>query len=792
MKLPKSLIAFQLGCLLFPSLIMAQKTASLKGTVVDAKGEAVPGITIIRKDKELGTITDGTGAFYITEVLPGVSTWVVSGVGYEPQEKELHLKAGKAFVWDVTLKESVTEMDEVTVMSQSYAERKQLGGIAVKVIDTRQLQNLTADINQVIRMTPGVVIRESGGVGSGFSLSLNGLSGDQVRYFIDGVPMENFGSALTLNNYPVNLIKRIDVYKGVVPIHLGADALGGAINIITGYQRENFLDATYSFGSFNTHRASVNTQYTDQEAGYYVKFSSFFNHSDNNYWMDEVPLTDELGNIVNDRFRTRRFHDGYTSGMLAGTFGIFDKKIADEWKVTLTYAGNRNNYQHPDFNIKRIFGKFHTENETVLASTSYQKRIGGLSIRAYAAYGNIEESSVDTSTFRYNWAGEAINRFDSDPSDPKGEIRDRRSLFILNDHTFRSQLHLKYVFHPRHSVHVSLSQNHLKRSGEDLVDSLNRSFISSNFINKTLSGLSYQYDSEDERIQWTVFGKGYGYNGKIITQDLDNADQETNTSLNTIGYGTALAYRFAEGAYGVKASFERAYRIPEPGEILGSGLYVLPNPDLQPEKSYNVNLGAWLRKSISTIEINSEINLFLRKADDFIRFPSAGAPFGSFENLDNVRSQGVEGSVSVTKKDHWLFNVNATYQHITDRTPFDEGLENVNYKSRLPNIPYLFGNARLGLSPFDLPERRNVTFYLSTNYVHEFFLLWENNGDPDQKNSIPEQLTLDFSAEMSWKDGRYNVSATSSNLTDAQVFDNFLIQKPGRAFYLKLRYFLNY
>ena len=58
-----------------------------------------------------------------------------------------------------------------------------------------------------------------------------------------------------LNNIPVNFAERIEVYKGVVPVGFGTDALGGVINIVTNKQKRNwFLDASYSYGSFNAHK----------------------------------------------------------------------------------------------------------------------------------------------------------------------------------------------------------------------------------------------------------------------------------------------------------------------------------------------------------------------------------------------------------------------------------------------------------------------------------------------------------------------------------------------------------
>lgn len=721
---------------------------------------------------------------YSLEKLPnGTYTVNVSRIGLKSQRKTVKVHQGKTTSVNFKLKEQISEIKEVEITAKSQAEELRESGYAVDVIETKEQKNLNSDINQVLKNTSGIHIRESGGLGSEFSLSLNGLSGNQIRYFIDGIPMENFGSALTLNNYPVNLIEKVEIYKGVVPITLGADALGGAVNITTDYRKKSFLDAAYTFGSFNTHRASVNGQFANKEKGYFVRLSSFYNHSDNNYRVDSVPLFDlELGNNLGT-ISTKRFHSEYTSGMANVEAGIVDKKAADLWSIGITHAFNRRNYQHPDNTIDRVLGEFHSTNNTLIASTTYKKSFKKLTLKAYAAAGKIIESVVDTSTKKYNWAGEYVVR---SPKDPRGELNQRRTLMRLSDQIFRSNLSADYSINKIHSLSLNLSQNYLERSGEDEVDELNQSFASPNFINKNILGIAYNYESKNEKLSFTVFGKQYWYQGKIITQD--NVDQETITSpsFNNSGYGAVLSKQLFKG-FLTKLSFEQTYRIPEAYEILGDGIYVLPNPDLQAEKSYNANFGLRYSNQFKKVDFGSEANLFLRSAADFIRYNPLG-PFGSYENLNNVSTSGIEASFQLTYNNFINFSTNVTYQNLRDQTEFDEGLPNTNYKSRVPNIPYFFGNARLGVKPFK--KKKDLTIYWSTRYVHEFFLTWENLGDPSTKNIIPSQLTHNLELEYALKEGKYNVSASINNLTDEAVYDNFNIQKPGRAFYLKLRYFL--
>ena len=774
-----------MGCIvLFINVYGFSQSSFLSGVITDENGQSLPG-ALIQLGTEKHTTTDIHGKYELKQILPGNYSLVVSYMGFITQKQNLHINSGEQLTLNLSMKADSKELDAVVISSKSIDEEKRETGYAIEILETKELKNIVSDVNQVIKMTPGVHIRESGGLGSGFKLSVNGLSGNQIRFFIDHIPMENFGSSLSLNNFPVNLINKIEVYKGVVPISLGADALGGAVHIISGYKQRTFLDVGYSYGSFNTHRASVNGQYTDTQKKFYVKTTAFLNHSDNNYLMHDVPVYDlELGNKVED-IDIKRFHDQYTSSMMSGEIGVFDKKYADEWSFKLTYAQNKNNYQHPDNNILRPFGKFHTTNTTTLASTSYLKQIKKFKIRGYVLGGYIKENVVDTSRYKYNWAGNRIKRL---PDDPKGELMERRSHFVQKNKVLRGQVNLNYAIDSIQDVDVSWSQNFLERTGEDLVDKLNQSFSSPNTIRKGILGISYSIHNKKGTVKGSAFVKQYGYSGKIVTQNNENNDVHTNIGLRHTGYGAVFSWK-PWVPMTVKLSYETAYRFPEGYEILGDGVYVTPNPNLNPEKSNNINLGIRHQQFFEKSKLEQEIKWFYRMSEDFIRFNPIG-PFGSYENLNNVSALGIEYALQFTYKQWIQFQLNGAYQNLTDQTEFDEGLPNTNYQSRIPNIPYLFGNTRLGVSPFRKWESKKMTFYYGVNYVHEFFLTWENSGNAEGKNIIPSQLTHNVDVEFMMKDGRYNVSLSVVNLTNALVYDNFNIQKPGRAVYMKFRMFL--
>ena len=155
-------------------------------------------------------------------------------------------------------------------------------------VDTKELYNSTKSLGEALTRLPGVKLRETGGVGSDMQIMLDGFSGKHVKVFIDGVPQEGAGTGFDLNNIPVNYAKRIEVYKGVVPVDFGTDAIGGIVNVVTDKnKRELFLDASYSYGSFNTHKSYVNFG-QKLKGGFTYEVNAFQNFSDNDYYIETL------------------------------------------------------------------------------------------------------------------------------------------------------------------------------------------------------------------------------------------------------------------------------------------------------------------------------------------------------------------------------------------------------------------------------------------------------------------------------------------------------------------------
>ena len=284
MKEGKILIKVFVGFLLIIQFKVFAQTTSISGVIRDNINEPIP-FAIVTLDSIQKTTSSVDGEFKLENVSSGNHTVRVQSMGFTTQTQWIRTD-NKPVKLNFALKEDVNELETVVIDVKTKSEEVSEQSYTVTVIDTKEIANQSSDINKVLSTSPGVRIREEGGVGSRFDFSLNGFNGNQVRFFLDGIPMENFGSSLTLNNIPVNVADRIEIYKGVVPVWLGSDALGGAVNIVTNQNKKNYLDLSYSYGSFNTHRTSLNTAYTNKKSGFTFRTNLFQNYSDNSYWVE--------------------------------------------------------------------------------------------------------------------------------------------------------------------------------------------------------------------------------------------------------------------------------------------------------------------------------------------------------------------------------------------------------------------------------------------------------------------------------------------------------------------------
>lgn len=759
----------------------------ISGSVKSTDKSPVDFATVYLKDTQYGCTTNEKGEYRLNAPT-GNYTLVVSAVGFETYEKRITIGSHNDR-HKITLKPSVTELEEVVVVSNGVSRLKRSAFNAVAV-DTKEMKNSTKSLSEAIAKAPGMKLRESGGVGSDMQMMLDGFSGKHVKVFIDGVPQEGVGSSFGLNNIPVNFAERIEVYKGVVPVGFGSDAIGGVINIVTNKKKRNwFLDASYSYGSFNTHKSNIHFGQTLKN-GFTYEINAFQNYSDNDYYVD-APIKDfETGNINAGTGRVKRFNDTYHNEAVIGKIGVVDKKWADRLMFGFTYS---NMYQDIQTGVRQsiVYGEKHRKGHSLMPSLEYKKRnllVKGLELTMTTNYNRNTTYNVDTAAYEYNWLGE------KNLMNTRGEQSYQYSR--ADNDNWNNTITLNYRIGKAHFITFNNVFNAFRRSNtslltnEELTDAIDKK------TRKNISGLSYRL-MLSERWNVSAFVKHYiQYVSGPQATDANSTDYvRTDRKVSSTGYGAAGTY-FILPELQVKLSYEKAYRLPTIEEMFGDEDLEMGEISIRPENSDNVNLNISYSKSFGKHNIYIEGGLVYRDTKDYIQRNiadlSGGKMAATYINYGKVLTKGINTSARYSFSNWLSIGGNFTKMDVRDNQELAIGTSqpNLAYKERMPNIPYMFADSDINLYWHNLFEKGNtLTFTYDNQYLHSFSYYSQVIGSSSDY-IVPNQFSHNISLSYSMKKGRYNISLECKNITDEKLYDNFSLQKAGRAFYGKIRVYL--
>jgi outer membrane cobalamin receptor len=771
---------------------MTSIAQNIYGTVTDcANHQTLAGVFVRIAGTHTGTSSGNDGKYAITGLKADIYTVEFSCIGMKSVRKEVRVEGSQDSQLNICMEATQEKLDEVSVEAKSPVQRLRESSYNVIAVDTRALQNTSLNLSHALDRVSGVKIRETGGVGSSSHISLNGFSGRHVKLFMDGMPMESFGTSFRLNNIPVHLAERIEVYKGVVPIELGGDALGGAINIITGQSRRTSVDASFSYGSFNTYKANIDVIYSARN-GFFVRLNAYQNYSDNSYKVKTRLLTfhaDGSSNYSREDYWFRRFHDNYHNEAVVVNTGVAKKKWADRLQFKFTYSREKQDIQHANL-MKIVYGGRERRAQSIIPALSYEKRnlfVPNLNLRLSANYSLARNNNIDTLARQYNWQGEYRTKsFKGEGQYTMGEY-DNRSMSVSAG--------INYRLNERHLFAFNNLYSSFNRRATDAVAN-SETTTAATFMRRTnaknVLGLSYRF--EPSKI-WnaSAFIKRYDVTVRgpinISTNTTTVVYEEQQRSFGTNGYGIAATVH-PSAAWQLKTSFEKAYRLPSETELFGDESLETGDAGLRPENSLNLNVNISYEHTFAKVHtIVCDAGLIYRDTRDYIRRQIEQRYGGAFyTNHGQVRNYGVDIEARYFYKKMFSLGGNVTYQDIRNMERYSAtGRELIYYRDRMPNVPYLFGNADANLQINDCFRRGNVlSFGYNMRYVHSFFRDWASEGGDI---IIPKQLSHDLNILYSLRNGRYNIAVEALNITNEILYDNYSLQKPGRSFMVKLRYF---
>lgn len=759
-----------------------EKEIDIIGTVYDVNDNSpLAGATVYIEELEKGVISDNEGVFRITDIPDGTYTLKVQFLGYRPQEKTVRTDKGNRSN-DIGLKPESLSLSEVIISEKSQARLLREQAMPVSVISMQQLQGTVSDIQSILAKTVGVTIRASGGMGSTSRLSVRGLEGKRIGFFIDETPMADQSDFLDLNDIPIDMIDRIEIYKGVVPAKFGGSAMGGAVNIVIKEYPDHYADVSYQRESYNTNRFQTVLKKNDRKHGLVYGVGGGFNYADNDYVM-ESPYVKGL--------KIKRDHDTYKKVLMGGSMKAHNWWF-DEVELEPVYLRTYHEIQGIDTDIRQA----HTRSDGFLLNFKLEKDdffLEGLDFDMSTAVAYTRYHMTDTAKTYYDWTGQGYptpsvyggeitnNRFASDS--------DNRKLTLLN------KLYLEYLISQRNSVIFnSVLQTADGRPSDDLkILSLGKKVDFDSRMRSWVVGLTYDYRSLDQRFLNSLTGRYYWYGMDTRYQNVYvNVPSEPITLRKTSwGYSEAMRYRITPGLM-AKISGGYDVRIPAENELLGDGATITPSRDLLPERNLSANAGLlYDLTGIHPSNLQIEVNGFYMHVDDMIRFVK-GILGAQYQNFGQMRTLGVEAEVKADMLPCLYGYANVTYQDLRDTRDHEAGTEmpNPTKGKRMPNIPYLMSNAGLEFHKENLfgGTGQNTRLFADMSFIEEYFYDFELTKN--EKRRIPRSLTFDLGFEHSFFDQRLYISGSIKNVADATVISEYNCPLPGRTLGLKLRYIL--
>lgn len=754
--------------LLTTSSLWAQNTAELSGKITDkATQKPLIGADIYLKELKKGTNADAQGNYHLKGIPEGNYTIIGSYLGYQTFSKKIYLKGQERL--DISLKEQAEEISGVTVSGKSIAHQKKEESMPVTVIDMSNMRGTVSNVQDILAKTVGVTLRTSGGVGSSSRISVRGLEGKRIGFFIDELPMSEQTDYLDINDIPIDMIDRIEIYKGVVPARFGGSSLGGAINIVIREYPDKYADLSYGYESFNTHKAQGVFKRNLKARGLVFGIGGGYTTSDNNYTFDS-PYREGL--------RITRNHDKYRKYIIGGSFKAkkwwFDE-VEFEPVVVKTYK----EIQGIEYDIREA----HSESLMAGLANKLTKDnflTEGLNFDMFNGVVLTKMNFIDKATRRYEWDGSSYPT----PSRYGGEVgynfpsdSDDQKLSFIN------KTNLEYIINERHSFNFNSVFSIAKGTPKDELKtlSLGKQVNFDSRMHSWVSGLTYDLRSLNDVFLNSLTLRYYQYTMHTQMAPLFVPGKyDVDLQKNNWGVNNAMRYRFLPSLMG-KLSAGYEVRIPSESELLGDGISVVPSADLLPERNASANLGLLFDltgKHPTNAQI--EMNFFYMYLQDMIRY-TAGLIGAQYQNFGEMRTLGVEFEAKADVLPSLYAYVNTTYQDLRDTRDYEPAstVPNPTKYKRMPNIPYLMANAGMEFHRENLfgGSGQNTRLFADVAFVEEYFYDFELTQL--QKRRIPRSTTIDIGFEHSFLNNKLFISGKLRNITNEKTLSEFNRPLPG-------------
>lgn len=261
-------------------LCAQSQTASLRGTVLDPQGRAVEAATVSlfhhggAPSQAETTLTSRDGAFAFATA-PSTGDWIeVAAQGFRTAVAQPAPGAAAP----LTIRLQVEGVDQqIFVTAEAGAQSIDQVSKAATLITAEEIaQRNENSLFEALRDTPGLLVRNLGGLGQGTSIRMRGLRSDATAILIDGLRFRDVATiqgdaSAFISNINVINPSRVEVLRGSGSSLYGSNAVGGTVNVVTdpgGGQTHGELQAEGGSLGYMRGRATLSGGFLENRLAY--------------------------------------------------------------------------------------------------------------------------------------------------------------------------------------------------------------------------------------------------------------------------------------------------------------------------------------------------------------------------------------------------------------------------------------------------------------------------------------------------------------------------------------------
>ena len=664
-------------------------------------------------------ISDEEGIINLNHYLKSKLNVRISHLSYQSLNDKIRL-TDTNFI----LKKKNFIIDEIFVTGQIKPTKKsttiqKVKSISRKEIDLRAAENLKDLLEKEMNM------RLSYDNVLGSSVSIQGISGQNVKILIDGVPLiGRLNGNIDLSQINLNNVARVEIIEGPLSVELGTDALAGTINLITKKEYNKRFSSNYNifYESIGNYNSNISLAYNIKKHLFSIDFG-------------------------------RKYFDGWSKN---DKFSLFPKsQLADtnrvkSWNPKEQYLGRL------QYRIK------HKNNNLRIYYDSYYEKITNLGMPRLPYY----ETAFDDYyyTKRHNLG-----------LDYNFNLNNNKSLRILSSFNNYNRVKNTY-FKDLVTLNQILTNNN---SDQDtsifnlIMNKLVFASLKSDYFNYQIGFDSKIENAQGQKIKansqtlgdhaifisskWepSAFlalkpGLRFSYNSKFNVPVIP--------SLNLI---------FIKNRFKTRFSYAKGFRSPSLKELFFEFVdinhNIIGNDNLKIEKSDNYQFNFDYENIISNYKIELETKLFYNNISDLITLArSPNSNLYTYFNLEKNKTRGFSTSLNLSAE-NFNFAISASnigrYNNLSKENNIVEFSHSNSYNT---SFNYTF-------------KKYYLTSSIYYNYMGKLPIFFKNNSDQIIESEIESYQILDISLRKSFSSGKVNLSFGIKNLFDVQDITSFSI-----------------